>query len=125
MSPRPRQHRLGGTQARGPDHFRLAADVLHHDRCAALILARHFGAWRKKLHTIALDCPSIRDVGVERGPAQRLSVRAAIFLDRPWEHISEKDPGLVEPYRDMSGYLVGFGFGLVAPDHFLRQFTDA
>ena len=88
-----------------PDDLGLAVDVLHHHRRGALVLARHRRARREELHAVALDRAAVRDVGVERGLAQRLGIDAAVLLDRARQHVGEEDPGLVEAHRDVRRHL--------------------
>src|SRR5262245_61595133 len=44
---RQRQHRIDGTDRRRPRDLGVSVDVLHHDRCRALVLSRHLGTRRK------------------------------------------------------------------------------
>src|SRR6266446_3819704 len=81
-----RQHRVARLDGARPRDMGAAGDVLRHHRERALVLAGELRAGRIELHAVALQRAARRDVGVERGLAQRLGVEAAVFPDRARQH---------------------------------------
>src|SRR5260221_6512585 len=85
------QHRLGGDLLR-PDDAALAVDELDHHREGALVLPGERMPGRIELDAVALHRAAHRDVGLERGLAQRLGVEAAVLLDRARHDAVQQDP---------------------------------
>src|SRR3989454_9512965 len=93
-----RQNRVGRLDGARPRDMGAAADVLHHHRERALVLAGELRARRGEPHAVGLQRGARRNVGVERRLEQRLVVDAAVFSDRAQEYVGEGDPGVVEPH---------------------------
>src|SRR5207244_2379144 len=120
-----RQNGVGRLDGAWPRDTGAAADVLHHHRERALVLAGELRARRIELHAVALQRAARRDVGVERRLAQRLGVEAAVFPDRARQHVGEEDPGVVEPHGDVRRHFARALHRLVALHHLARQLADA
>src|SRR5437667_120445 len=120
-----RQNGVGRLDGAWPRDMGAAADVLHHHRERALVLAGELRARRVELHAVALQRAARRDVGVERRLAQRLGVEAAVFPDRARQHVGEEDPGVVEPHGDVRRQFARPLQRLVALHHLARQLADA
>src|SRR5712691_7081477 len=120
-----RQHRVARLDRERPRDSGAAADVLHHHRERALVLAGELRPGRIELHAVALQRAARRNVGVERGLAQRLGVEAAVFPNRTREHVGEEDPGVVEPHGDVRRQFARALHRLVALHHLARQLADA
>src|SRR3989442_11770181 len=119
------EHGVRGLDLLRPGDARAAVDVLHHDRKGALVLAGKRVAGRIELHAVALHRAADRDVGLERGLAQRLGIEAAVLLDRARQDVVQQDPGVVEAHRDMRRQLARSLHCLVALHHLLREVPDS
>ena len=82
-------------------------------------------AGREELHAVALHGAAFRNVGLERGLAQRLRIVAAVLLDRARQHVGEEDVGVVEAHRGVRRHFLRAGLGLVALDHLGGEIGDA
>src|SRR6266403_754529 len=73
-----RQNRVGRLDGAWPRDRGAAANVLHHHRKRALVLSGELRPRRIELHAVALQRAARRNVGVERGLAQRLGADARL-----------------------------------------------
>src|SRR2546425_7849316 len=90
-----RQNGVGRLDGAWPRDMGAAADVLHHHRERALVLAGELRARRGELQARGLQPGAPRGCGVERRPAPRLRVRGAGLPDGARQHVGEEDPGVV------------------------------
>jgi len=86
-----------------PRDIGAAGDVLRHHRERALVLAGELRPGRIELHAVALQRAARRNVGVERGLAQRLASKPPYFRIARGSTSERKIQVLLNPIETCGG----------------------